>query len=150
LWGASFVFGLVFLLLAPGFFVDAGNACKRFGASLGFGVLFLIATPVAAVIMCCTIVGLGVGIAALLLYVIAIYAAQIFVGSWLGEKLLGPGTGFGPMLGRLALGLAILRVLRMFPYLGHWVAAVILIWGLGALVLAVYKHLRTQLSPAAV
>ncbi len=148
LWGASFVFGLIFLLLAPGFFVDAGNACKRFGASLGFGALFLIATPVVAIIMCCTIVGLSVGIATFLLYLIAIYAAQIFVGSWLGEKLLGPGTGFGPMLGRLALGLAILRVLRMFPYLGGWVAAVILVWGLGALVLAVYKHLRTQLSPA--
>jgi cytoskeletal protein CcmA (bactofilin family) len=149
LWGASFVFGLIFLLLAPGLFVDAGNACKRFGASLGFGALFLIATPVVAIIVCLTIVGLGVGIATLFLYMIAIYAAQIFVGSWLGGRLLGPGTGFGPMLGRLALGLAILRVLRMFPYLGAWVAAIILTWGLGALVLAVYKHLRTQLSPAA-
>lgn len=147
-WGASFVFGLIFLLLAPGLFVDAGNACKRIGASLGFGALFLIATPVVAVIVCLTIVGLSVGIATLLLYLIAIYAAQIFVGFWLGERLLGPCAGVGPMLGRLALGLAILRVLRMFPYLGAWVAALILVWGLGALVLAVYKHLRVQFSPA--
>ena len=150
LWGASFVFGLVLLLLAPAFFADAvASAGKRIGPALGFGALFLFATPIAAIIVCITIVGLALGISAILLYCIAIYAAQVFIGAWLGEIFLGPGSTGGAAIGRLALGLAILRALRMLPYLGPLVSLAMVIWGLGALVLAIYKHLRPQLAPAA-
>lgn len=148
-WGASFLFGLVLLLIAPGFFFDAAQACKRVGPALGFGALFLFATPIAAIVACVTIVGLGIGISAALLYVIAVYSTQVFVGSWIGEKLLGAGVGVGPALGKLALGLAVLRVVRMIPYVGPLAGILIVAWGLGALVLAVYRRMRPQLAPAA-
>jgi hypothetical protein len=89
-----------------------------------------------------------VGLTALFLYGIAIYSTQVFVGAWLGEKTLGAGVGFGPTLGRLALGLAIIRILRLIPYLGALVAAVVVIWGLGALVLTLYRYMRPQFAPA--
>lgn len=149
-WGASFVFGLVVLLLAPGFFFDAQDACKKVVPAAGFGVLFLIATPIAAILVCFTIVGIGVGISTFLLYFVAFYSTQIFVAGWLGEKLLGPSTAIGPAVGRLALGLGILRVLRMLPYVHFVVFLVVAIWGMGALVLAFYKRIRPQLAPAAV
>ena len=149
LWGASFVFGLVFLLLAPGFFYDAASACKKTAAAIGFGLLFLVATPFAAIIICITIVGLGVGISTVFLYLIAVYSAQVHVGSWLGEKILGGGVGIGAALGRLALGLAVLRAVRLLPYLGGWITFIVVIWGLGAIVLAIYKNLRPQLAPVA-
>ena len=60
-WGASFVFGLVLLLLAPVFYFDASSALSRYAPSLGFGVLFLFATPIAAVLICFTVVGIGSG-----------------------------------------------------------------------------------------
>jgi len=148
-WGASFVFGLVLLLIAPPFFYDVANACKKVGPTSGLGVLFLLATPVAAILVCITIVGIPVGIAALFLYVIALYSAQVFVGSWLGERILGAAVGFGPALGRLALGLAIIRLLRLIPFLGALVAAIVLVWGLGALVLTLYRYMRPQFAPAA-
>jgi cytoskeletal protein CcmA (bactofilin family) len=148
LWGASFVFGMLVLFLAPGFFFDAQDACKKIGPATGFGALFLIATPIAAVLVCFTIVGIGVGISTLLLYAVAFYSTQVFVGGWLGEKLLGASTGIAPAVGRLALGLAVLRVLRMVPYLRVLVFAVVLVWGLGAIVLAFYKRIRPQLAPA--
>ena len=53
-----------------------------------------------------------------MLWIISIYAAQVLVGAWLGEKILGVGTGAGAALGRLALGLVILRALGMLPFLG--------------------------------
>jgi hypothetical protein len=106
----------------------------------------LITVPIAALLVCLTIVGIGVGVAALLLYVIAVYSAQIFVGMWTGEQILGAGVGFGPALGRLALGLAIIRVIELVPFLGNVVAAIVVVWGLGALALTLYKNLR----PAAV
>ena len=117
-WGAGFLLGLVIMLLAPGFFFDVSQACKKIGPAMGFGALFLFATPIAALVVCATIVGLGVGLPALALYGIAIYATKIFVGAWLGEKLLGSSVGFGPTVGRIALGLHILRALRMLPYIG--------------------------------
>jgi cytoskeletal protein CcmA (bactofilin family) len=149
LWGASFLFGLVLLLVAPRFFRETENASKRFGPSMGFGLLFLFATPIAAIIACVTIVGLGVGLSVLFVYLIALYAAQVFVGTWLGEKLLGPGEGSGPVIGRLALGLAILRVLRALPFAGGVIGFIVVIWGLGALVLALYRRMRSPVSAAA-
>jgi cytoskeletal protein CcmA (bactofilin family) len=148
LWGASFVFGLVLLLLAPGFFFDVERACGKSAQAIGFGLLFLFATPIAAIIVCITIVGLGVGISTLFLYFIAIYSTQVFVGSWLGEKLLGSGAGVGAGLGRLAVGLVILRAVGILPYVGHWISFVVVVWGLGAIVLALYRYMRPQMAPA--
>jgi len=147
-WGASLLFGIVLLLLAPGFFLDAEKACNRFGLATGFGILFLLATPLAALLMCVTIVGIGVGITALFLYVIALYAAQVFVGSWLGDKILGESHGTASTIGRLALGLAIIHTVKLVPYLHVFVAAVVVVWGMGAMALAVYKNLRA--APVAV
>ncbi len=148
-WGANFLFGLLLLLLGPGFFADAGQAAKRIGPAMGFGVLFGIATPIVAILACVTIVGLGIGISALFLYMIALYSAQVFVGSWVGEKLLGAGVGVGPTIGRLALGLAIVRVFTMVPFVGFWIFLVVTAWGLGAIVLALHKRMRPQTAAAA-
>ena len=147
-WGASFLFGLLLLFLFPAFFGKAVNTANKAGVSIGLGILLLFATPIVAIIACITIVGLGVGIAAFLAYAIAVYAAQVFVAGWLGEKMLGIGSGIGPAIGRLAIGLAVLRVLRMVPYLGPIIGALIVVWGLGALALAIHRSMRTEAAPA--
>jgi cytoskeletal protein CcmA (bactofilin family) len=148
LWGASFVFGLVVLLLAPRFFFDAERACRKAAQSIGLGLLFFFATPIVAIIVCITIVGLGVGISTLFLWLIAIYSAQVYVGSWLGERILGEGVGVGPALGRLALGLLILRAVHMLPHIGVFVTFIVVAWGIGAMVLTLYRYMRPQLATA--
>ena len=150
LWGASFLFGLVLLLVAPGFFADAVQEARRAGPAVGFGALFFFATPIAVIIACATIVGLGIGISAALLYLIAVYAAQVFVGSWIGEQLLGFSAGVGAAASRLALGLVIIHAAVMVPFAGWWIRLFIVpIWGLGALVLALHKRMRSQALPLA-
>ncbi|MFZ3244119.1 MAG: zf-HC2 domain-containing protein [Candidatus Acidiferrales bacterium] len=142
-WGAAFLFGLVLLFLMPGFFADGLRASKKFLPSLGFGVLLFVATPIVAGLVCITVVGIGIAIPTVLLWLVAVYAAQVFVASWLGEILLGPAVGTGALLGRLALGLAIVHGLEMVPYhVGFFVHVVVLWWGLGAIAMAVYGHLR--------
>jgi cytoskeletal protein CcmA (bactofilin family) len=148
LWGVGFLYGLVLLLLVPGFYADATAACKKYVPAAGFGLLFLFATPIAAIIACFTIVGLAVGITTLLLYAIAFFSSTVFVAGWLGEALLGSKPGMGAAIGRLALGLFILHVLRVLPYVGGWILFLTIIWGLGALAMAIYKHLRPQLVTA--
>jgi hypothetical protein len=115
---------------------------------MGFGLLFLLATPIAAFIICFTIVGIGVAVSVVFLYIIAIYASQVVVSSWLGETILGAGVGVGAAVGRLALGLAILRGVRMLPYVGPWITLLVIIWGLGAIVLALYRKMRPQMAMA--
>jgi cytoskeletal protein CcmA (bactofilin family) len=142
-WAAAFLFGLVVLFLMPGFFADGLRASKKFLPSLGFGVLLVFATPIVAIIVCITCVGLGVGIATFLIWLIALYAAQVFVGSWIGEMLLGPSVGTGALLGRLALGLAIVHGLEMVPYhIGAIAHLIVFCWGLGAIAMAIFGHLR--------
>jgi hypothetical protein len=147
--GASFLLGLAMLLLAPGFFFDAAQASKKVGPAVGFGALFLFATPIAAVIICLTIVGLSVGIPLLMIYLIALYAANIFVAVWVGEKLLGAGVGIGHALARLALGIVILRILHMLPYAGFWFGLLTVMWGLGAMVLALHRRMSPPATVAA-
>jgi cytoskeletal protein CcmA (bactofilin family) len=149
-WGAGFLLGLVMLLVMPGFFFDVSQACKKIGPAIGFGALFLFATPIAAIIVCFTIVGLSVGLPALALYAIALYTTKIFVGAWLGERLLGASVGFGPAVGRLALGLAILRALRMLPYVGLLVGLLTVMMGLGAIVLSLHRRITPTTAVAAV
>ncbi|HEV2617904.1 MAG TPA: hypothetical protein VGU63_14990 [Candidatus Acidoferrales bacterium] len=150
LWGAAFVFGLVLILLLPGFFAEGLRASRKFLPSLGFGIVAMIATPIIAVIVCITMVGLGVGIATILMYAIALYASQTFVGTWIGGALLGKGEGTGALLGRLALGLVILHGLELLPYhVGLIVKLVALWWGLGAIAIAIYRFLRHTSAMAA-
>lgn len=147
-WGAAFLLGLVLFLLAPAIFLDASNAANKVGVAMGIGLLFLVGIPVAVIIACVTIVGLGVGITTFLIYLVAVYMSQVFVGEWLGEKLLGVGVGIGPVLARLALGLAILRVIRVIPFLGPLSMWVVIVWGLGAYVLTLHKRMRHQVATA--
>jgi cytoskeletal protein CcmA (bactofilin family) len=147
-WGAAFLLGLVMFLLAPGPFLDTAHSARRVGLAMGIGLLFLVGVPVAAIIACCTIVGLGVGLVTLLIYIVAVYMSQVFVGAWLGDALLGEGIGAGPVLARLALGLAILRVVRVIPFVGPLSALVVIVWGLGAYALTVQKRMRHQVITA--
>ena len=138
---AAFLFGLVFLLLAPDFYSRAVRAGDRIGAALGFGAVALIATPILAVIACVTLVGIPVGIASLVLYVALLYSSQISVGAWLGEKILGPAAGRKAEIARLALGLVLLRLCFVIPVVSTGVVCLVTTMGLGAVVLAVYNQM---------
>jgi hypothetical protein len=106
-------------------------------SSLGWGALILFVTPIAAIIVCCTVIGLPVGIIALVLYGIAIYLSQIPVALCIGRLIFGrfrEVESSGIMIGTLATGLAILTLLRLIPVIGFLVGLATAIFGLGSLV----------------
>lgn len=148
LFGAAFAFGLLLLLVMPDFFADVVRSSERYGPAFGFGALVLFATPIIAIIACVTVFGMAIGIAGLLFYVVSLYASQSFIGFWIGDKLLGPSTNVGAGIARLALGLLILRVVRAVPYLGGWIAFAVLIWGLGAMALTLYRRIGSRAAIA--
>ncbi len=147
IWGAGFLVGLVLISVAPSFAQEATREVARIWAPLGLGLVTFIVMPVAAVIACITVVGLGLGIPTFFLWLFLIFFAQIFAATWLGEAILGASSGTWPMAGRLALGLFVLRLSALIPYLGPWVRFVACVLGMGALALAVYRRLQRPAAP---
>jgi len=148
IWAAAYIlFGLVLLSLLPGFSREASNNVENVGASFGLGVLVLFAVPIAAVIACITVVGLFVGLSTLFLWYGALYFAQIIVGATVGQWILGRVTDTWALIGRMVVGICILRACMAVPYLGIWVKLGVIIWGMGALSLAVYRRLQPTIAP---
>lgn len=148
-YGVALLVGLILIVVLPGFFRTALAQTRRFGLSIGVGALALIVSAVLLVVAVLLIlVGVGAGFAAMLLYVPMLYLAQVFVGTWLGIRLLGEGAdGTSTVISRMALGLLILRVVGLIPLLGALMWLVVGIWGLGAVLLAVYRLSRAEPAP---
>ena len=147
-WAAAFVYGLVIFLVLPRFFFGVLNRMQRYGLSIGIGAAALVAVPVTATIITLTLVGFPVGILLFVAYVAAVYSAQVFVGAWLGRKLLGLPVGKGDAIGRLALGLALIHVVKQVPFVGSLANLAVCLWGLGALTLYFFEPRATETATA--
>ena len=140
-WIAALIlFGLVLFVLLPNFARATVDSAERYGASFGLGVLVLFGVPVAALIACITVVGLLIGISTFILWVAAMWFAQIVVGTIVGQWLMGHTRETWQLIGRMAVGVILVRVAEMLPYLGGWVKFAVLLWGMGAISLAIYRH----------
>jgi cytoskeletal protein CcmA (bactofilin family) len=140
-WIAALIlFGLVLFVLLPTFARATVDSAERYGASFGLGVLVLFGVPVAALIACITVVGLLIGISTFILWIAAMWFAQIVVGTIVGQWLMGHTRETWQLIGRMAVGVILVRVVEMLPYLGGWVKFAVLLWGMGAISLAIYRH----------
>jgi len=140
-WIAALIlFGLVLFVLLPSFARATVDSAERYGASFGLGVLVLFGVPVAALIACITVVGLLIGISTFVLWIAAMWFAQIVVGAVVGQWLMGHTRETWQLIGRMAVGVLLVRVVETLPYLGGWVKFAVLLWGMGAISLAIYRH----------
>lgn len=116
-------------------------------ALLGFAAFLLI--PVVAVFAMVTLVGLPIGMAAILLFGLALYTAKLPIAVWLGDRLLGLAgrSGASPYLA-MALGVPLLYLLFAIPFIGwlFWLAATWL--GLGAMVVSCRRYLDVRAKAA--
>jgi hypothetical protein len=145
---STLVVGLVLLWLVgrgAAWILEAGRT--RIGPAIGLGLLLFFGLPILAIIALLTVVGipLGLGLLAALLLIYALgYGATAWV---LGRSILrGPTAWVVAFL----VGWAILRVLALVPILGGlvWFAAVV--FGLGALAVAIWRaRSASQAAPAA-
>ncbi|HEX4537045.1 MAG TPA: hypothetical protein VH140_08870 [Candidatus Acidoferrum sp.] len=141
IWIAAYVlFGLVLFLLLPTFAPATVDSAERYGASFGLGILVLFGVPIAAFIACITVVGLLIGISTFVLWLTAMWCAQIVVGSIVGQRLMGHTREIWPLIGRMVVGVILLSVVEMIPFVGGWIRFAVLLWGMGAISLAIYRH----------
>jgi cytoskeletal protein CcmA (bactofilin family) len=151
--------GLVIILIAQRRLTSIAESIRsRPGASAGWGALIVFVAPIAAVLVCFTVVGIPVGLIGLGLWGMALYLAQIPVGLFIGRWIIGrfrAVEGKALMVGALALGLVLLKILEVLlgliplPGLGFFIGlAVVGLFGLGAVVVSERKR-RAEASEAA-
>ena len=120
IWTAAVIlFGLVLFVLLPTFARATVDSAERYGASLGLGVLVLFGVPIAAFIACITVVGLLIGISTFILWCTAMFCAQIVVGAIVGQWLMGHTRETWQLIGRMVVGVILVRVVEMIPFLGR-------------------------------
>jgi hypothetical protein len=94
------------------------------------GLLILIAMPLISVLAAMTIIGLPVAIILLLLWAILLYAARLVVGYWLGRRLWPKAqNNLWPFL----VGVTILFIATVVPFIGWLISAIATWWGVGAI-----------------
>jgi cytoskeletal protein CcmA (bactofilin family) len=113
------------------------------GTLLGFAAFLIV--PAGAVVAMVTLVGLPVGLAAVLLFVVALYVAKLPVAVWAGAWLLArAGRPGASPYAAMALGTVALYVLFAIPYLG-WLIWLVATWlGFGTMVLSGRAYLQTR------
>ena len=148
IWAAAFIlFGMVLFSLMPKFSQDAVNSADHYGAAAGLGVLVLFGVPIAACIACITVVGLFIGLSALFLWYASLYFAQIIVGAVIGQWLMGRTSELWPLIGRMVVGLVLVRLCTTIPHIGGWVKLAAILWGIGAISLALYRRFQPVIAP---
>jgi hypothetical protein len=145
---STLVVGLVLLWLigrGTAWILEAGRT--RVGPAIGWGLLVFFGLPILAVIALLTVVGIPLGLG-LLAALGLIYALGYSAAAWiLGRSILRAPPAW---IVAFLVGWGILRVVALIPILGGlvWFAAVV--FGLGALVVAVWRaRAAARAAPAA-
>jgi cytoskeletal protein CcmA (bactofilin family) len=119
------------------------------GMSLGIGLGAGLVLPLAAAILAVISLLVAAPLAVILwaLVAIGLYVGKLPVALWIGERLLRRGAGDRPKTAALLLGVGVLYVLFLVPYLGTlvWIGASFV--GLGAIVLTAYRAGEVTQAP---
>lgn len=131
---STLILGLLLLLLAPALDGAVRDAASRFmGRSIGFGAMAFFLTPIVAVILMVTIVGIPLGLFLLLALALLYTVGYVAGGLAIGRMLLRPPSS--RFVAFLA-GWGIVRVLGLVPFLGGAVWVLVTLFGLGVLLVA--------------
>ncbi len=145
-YAAALAAGILLLVIFPGFFRTTLRETAAIGIPIGVGALALITGTILLVLgVLLLIVGVSAGVASALALAPVLYVAQVFVGAWVGNRILGEKSSVVSMaIGRMALGILILHVAGLIPVLGSFVWLVVLLWGTGAVLMGFYRMSRAQ------
>jgi cytoskeletal protein CcmA (bactofilin family) len=147
-FAAAFVAGLVLFALFPALRSVAFGSAADLLKSGAAGLVALVSTPILAALAMATIIGLPVGAAVLLAWLLALYLAKIVLAGAIGRRLLGPGRAARRAAPALAAGLLAVIVLITLPYAGAPLNLVLTVLGLGLLTQRLWSHLSRRPPPA--
>jgi cytoskeletal protein CcmA (bactofilin family) len=143
---STLVFGLLLLLIAPravDAFADAGRTAV--GASIGLGLAAAVGLPLAGLILLATVFGLPLGAIVLLALGFVYTLGYVASAYFLGRLILRPPTNrFVAYL----VGWGILSVAGIIPVLNVIVLIAATVYGLGMIVVALFRARSGPREPA--
>jgi len=106
---------------------------------------------IGAALLVALLIGFPLGIAVLftlpVLVIIGLSGAGLSVGEWIANRA-GEPVGAGGRMGLMALGVLILALVGLIPFVGPILVLLAILMGLGAVVIAVLSRLRPETPPA--
>lgn len=147
---AAFLTGWILFWLVPraaSIRLDAGGALIT---ATGVGLVAACATPVLAVVAGITIIGLPLGVFALLLWLVLLYLAKILLALFLGRVVLGSHDARGASVAAaLLVGLALVLVAVNLPYVGGIVNILLTVIGFGVAIIEMVRWYKGGLGAPA-
>jgi cytoskeletal protein CcmA (bactofilin family) len=147
---AAFLAGLLLFWLFPSLSRTNFSNMRELLIAGGWGFVALVALPIAAVIAAITVIGLPIGLIALVAWCVALYLAKIVIAGFVGRSLL-QGKSAGEPTTALALlaGLVPIFIGINIPYLGSLINFFLILLGMGSLVIGAYSMPRWRSTQAA-
>jgi hypothetical protein len=141
-----FVLGVLYLWLAPRA-AEAAIAVgrTRVGATIGWGLLLLFGIPIVSLIILFTLLGAPLGFVGLFAMVPLVALGYVTSAYFVGRLILKESNRFLVFL----LGWGILRIVELFPVLGHLVSLAAIVYGIGMLGIAAWRAARGTSAPPA-
>lgn len=133
---STFVLGLLVILLLPIFTKNTLETLrKKPWPSAGAGLIALIVTPIVAVILFITLLGIPLALIILPVYFVILYISRIFVVLWAGQEILKQVNNKSSEVWAFLVGVIVYGVLTFIPFVGGWISFLVIIFGLGAVLL---------------
>ncbi len=115
----------------------------KVGASIGWGVIIMFLTPIVAILLLITLIGIPLSIIIICLWLIALYASKILVGILIGRNLikkLFPKRKRDSLIWAMIIGIIIVWIISAIPVIGWLICLIAVWWGLGGLWLYFRKN----------
>jgi cytoskeletal protein CcmA (bactofilin family) len=136
----AFVTGLLLLWVVPALRSVTLPSVVSVLVSGGIGLATAVTLPIAALIVCFTIVGIPIAILTFLLGAIGLYFSKTIVAQIIGRALFRSPNGPPHYAATLAAGLAIVIVVINLPWIGGFANLVLTLVGLGLIVTVLFGH----------
>ncbi|MDD3887219.1 MAG: polymer-forming cytoskeletal protein [Patescibacteria group bacterium] len=118
-------------------------------ASLGWGLLVLFVTPIAFIILLITILGMPIAFLILPIYLVLIYFAKVFATICTGYFILKSiGKNEPNLIWSAVLGVIVLSIIMMIPFIGFLAKLAVISLGIGAMVLALKAYHKNSSAKA--
>lgn len=143
---ALWVVGWILIWLAPKAVERSERLIeKQMGPALGWGALLIFAMPAVGMLFAITLVGLPVAMLLAAAYVCYLILGYVVAGAYLGERLLrkmSKRPWHVSLHWAMMLGVAVLVILTMIPFLGALIKLAAMAIGIGGLLLLKSEELK--------
>lgn len=140
---AAIILSLIMNAMRGGFFHERALQFKRyFWRDMLRGLAGIIVTPIIALLLIASVVGIPIGAVLLVVYAVAMYLAPVVSGVILGRLLFPKMNRFGSGV----IATCFIWLLMLVPYLGIVVTVATSLYGIGSLIAAIPPRRNNKLK----